>query len=128
MSVHVLAVDDETAIRRLVQLNLQRAGYRVTTAADGVEALDRIREDRPVLLVLDVTMPHMDGIELLRRLKADPETAEIRVIMLTARSQDQDILEGERSGADLYLSKPFSPPQLLSAVKEVLERAGIEAA
>ena len=120
MGAYILAVDDEAHIRRLVQINLQRAGHRVDTAADGVEALERIQVERPDMLVLDVTMPRLDGIELLRRLKADPETAGIRVVMLTARAQDADIFEGERSGADLYLCKPFSPVQLMQAVKDIL--------
>ena len=123
MSNHVLAIDDDAGIRRLVQLNLQRAGYRVSTAVDGVDALDRIQEDRPDVLVLDVTMPRLDGIELLRRLKADPDTSGIRVVMLTAKSQDADIQEGERSGADIYIPKPFSPRQLIDAVAEALQRA-----
>ena len=123
MSNHVLAIDDDAGIRRLVQLNLQRAGYRVSTAVDGVDALDRIQEDRPDVLVLDVTMPRLDGIELLRRLKADPDTSGIRVVMLTAKSQDADIQEGERSGADIYIPKPFSPRQLIDAVAEALRRA-----
>jgi CheY-like chemotaxis protein len=122
MSTHVLAIDDDAGIRRLVQLNLQRAGYRVSTAIDGVEALDRIREDRPDVLVLDITMPRLDGIELLRRLKADPSTSGIRVVLLTAKSQDADIQEGERSGADIYIPKPFSPRQLIDAVAEALQR------
>lgn len=123
MSNHVLAIDDDAGIRRLVQLNLQRAGYRVSTAVDGVDALDRIQEDRPDVLVLDITMPRLDGIELLRRLKANPDTSGIRVVMLTAKSQDADIQEGERSGADIYIPKPFSPRQLLDAVAEAFQRA-----
>jgi len=121
MAKHVLAVDDEAHIRRLVQLNLQRAGYRVTTAVDGVEALGIIPQDRPDLVVLDVMMPHMDGFEMLKRLKEDASTANIPVIMLTARSQDEDIHEGHRSGAEIYLTKPFSPTGLLEAVQEVFK-------
>jgi DNA-binding response OmpR family regulator len=119
MSQHVLAVDDEAGIRRLVQLNLQRAGYRVSTANDGIEGLAIVAEDRPDLIVLDVTMPHLDGFEMLRRLKAEEETAGIKVILLTARAQDADVHEGKRSGADMYLTKPFSPLQLIEAVREV---------
>ncbi len=85
MAKYVLAVDDEPNIRRLVEVNLQRAGYRVATAEDGEHALERLREERPDLMVVDVMMPRMDGFELLRRLKQDPDTAEIPVIMLTAR-------------------------------------------
>ena len=127
MSKHVLAVDDEANVTRLVQLILQRAGYRVTTAADGMQALDRIREDCPDLLVTDITMPHLDGIELLRRLKADPATAAIPVVLLSAKSQDSDIFEGKRSGAETYLPKPFSPAQLLEAVQETFNATGTPA-
>jgi CheY-like chemotaxis protein len=120
MAIHILTVDDDAGIRRLVQLNLQRAGYRVTTAVDGVDALEKIPADRPDLLILDVTMPRMDGIELLRRVKSDPETADIPVVLLTAKSQDADIQEGSRSGADAYIPKPFNPRQLLEMVEKAL--------
>ena len=123
MPKHVLAVDDEANVTRLVQLILQRAGYRVTTASDGAEALDKIREDRPDLLLSDITMPHLDGIELLRRLKADASTADIPVVVLSAKAQDADVFEAQRSGADAYLPKPFSPAQLMEAVAEALSAA-----
>lgn len=121
MATYVLAVDDDAGIRRLVQLNLQRAGYRVATAVDGVDALEQIKTELPDLMVLDVTMPRLDGIELLRRIKENPDTAGIRVVMLTARSQDADIQEGHRSGADAYIPKPFNPRQLLEVVEEALK-------
>jgi two-component system alkaline phosphatase synthesis response regulator PhoP len=120
MPGHILAVDDDDLIRRLVQFNLQRAGYRVTPARDGLEALEQIEQERPDLVLLDVNMPRLDGIELLRRLRADPGTATLPVVMLTAKAQDEDILEGKRSGADYYLTKPFSPTELLAVVQEVL--------
>src|SRR5207249_11911117 len=90
-------------------------------AAVGREALDRGYADRPDVVVLDVMMPQMDGFEVLRRLKADPSTAEIPVIMLTAKAQDADIFRGWSSGVDCYLTKPFNPMQLLTFVKRVLE-------
>jgi two-component system alkaline phosphatase synthesis response regulator PhoP/two-component system response regulator VicR len=120
MEKHILAVDDERFIRRLVEVNLQRAGYRVTTAADGAEALEVARADRPDLIVLDVLMPRVDGFEALRRLKADPATAEIPVVMLTARAQDADLFKGYQYGADLYLTKPFNPVELLTFVNRIL--------
>jgi two-component system alkaline phosphatase synthesis response regulator PhoP len=120
MPGHILTVDDDDRIRRLVQFNLQRAGYRVSTAADGLEALDQIGQERPDLVLLDINMPRLDGIELLRRLRADPDTAALPVILLTAKAQDEDILEGKRSGADYYLTKPFSPVELLSVIREAL--------
>ncbi|MCC2667564.1 MAG: Response regulator consisting of a CheY-like receiver domain and a winged-helix DNA-binding domain [Armatimonadetes bacterium] len=118
---HILTVDDEVNIRRLVEVNLQRAGYRVTTARDGVEALDSIRGERPDMVVLDVMMPRMDGFEVLKRLRLDAETAELPVIMLTAKAQDADIFRGWQSGADCYLTKPFNPTELLAFVRRVLE-------
>lgn len=120
MPGHILTVDDDDRIRRIVQINLQRAGYRVTSARDGVEALEQIEQERPDLVLLDINMPRMDGIEMLRRLRADPETAALPVVLLTAKTQDEDILEGKRSGADYYLPKPFSPVDLLAVLREVL--------
>lgn len=121
MQKHVLAVDDENHIRRLIEVNLIRAGYRVTTACDGEEALARIREDRPDLVVSDVMMPKIDGFELLRRLQADPGTQDIPVIMLTAKAQDRDIFTGWQMGAASYLTKPFNPAELLTWVRRTLE-------
>lgn len=120
MATHVLVVDDEATVRRLIQLNLERAGFRVTTAQDGVEALERVAEDRPDLILSDITMPRLDGIEMVRRLKGNPETQAIPVVMLTAKAQDADHFEAERSGADRYLHKPFHPLGLLETIKEAL--------
>lgn len=119
MPLRILAIDDEANVRRIVQVILARAGHQVTLASDGVEGLEKVRQDRPDLVVLDVMMPHMDGFEMLKRMKADPEIANIKVIMLTARAQDADVFEGERLGADLYLTKPFNPNELLQAVEQV---------
>jgi two-component system, OmpR family, alkaline phosphatase synthesis response regulator PhoP len=118
---HVLAVDDENNIRRLIEVNLMRAGYRVTTACDGEEALECIRLERPDIVVSDVMMPKLDGFELLRRLQGDPETANIPVLMLTAKAQDQDIFAGWQLGASSYLTKPFNPAELLMWVRKTLE-------
>ncbi len=117
----VLVVDDERHIVRLVQVNLERQGYEVLTAYDGVECLEKAKSEQPDLIVLDVMMPRMDGFEALQRLKSDPETSHIPVIMLTARTQDRDVLQGYQYGADLYLTKPFSPMELLSLVRRVFE-------
>jgi len=121
MERYILAVDDERYIRRLVEVNLQRAGYRVGTAEDGVQAMESIRRERPDMVVLDVMMPRMDGFELLKRLKQDPATAEIPVIMLTARAQDADIFRGWQSGVDMYLTKPFNPMELLAFTRRIFE-------
>jgi two-component system, OmpR family, alkaline phosphatase synthesis response regulator PhoP len=119
----ILAVDDEPSIRRLVEVNLQRAGYAITTAPDGQEALNQIARERPDMVLLDVMMPRMDGFELLRRLKADPATAGIPVLMLTAKAQDADVFRGLQSGADFYLTKPFNPKELLMWVQRVFGAA-----
>jgi DNA-binding response OmpR family regulator len=119
----ILAVDDEPSIRRLVEVNLQRAGYAITTAPDGQAALSQIARERPDMVLLDVMMPRMDGFELLRRLKADPATAGIPVLMLTARAQDADVFRGLQSGADFYLTKPFNPQELLIWVQRVFNAA-----
>jgi two-component system alkaline phosphatase synthesis response regulator PhoP/two-component system response regulator VicR len=117
-------VDDEFYIRRLLEVNLQRAGFRVTMASDGQEALDQIRREPPDLVLLDVMMPRVDGFEVLRRLKADPKTAGIPVLMLTAKAQDADIFHGLCAGADFYLTKPFNPKDLLMWVDRVAAQSG----
>jgi two-component system, OmpR family, alkaline phosphatase synthesis response regulator PhoP len=105
----------------LVEVNLQREGYRVTLACDGQEALEKIDTDPPDMVVLDVMMPRVDGFEVLRRLKADPDTAEIPVVMLTAKAQDADVLHGWQAGADCYLTKPFNPMELLAWVRRTFD-------
>src|SRR5437868_2404848 len=121
MAKKILAVDDERHIVRLVEVNLQRAGYEVVTAYDGREALEKIKSENPDLVVLDVMMPYMDGFEVLKNLKADPQTAEIPVIMLTAKAQDADVFRGWQSGVDCYLTKPFNPMELLTFVKRIFD-------
>jgi len=117
----ILAVDDERHIVRLVEVNLARAGYQVVTAFDGREALEKVKSERPDLIVLDVMMPYMDGFEVLNVLKKDPETKDIPVIMLTAKAQDADVFRGWQSGVDTYLTKPFNPLELLTFVKRILQ-------
>ena len=121
MAQTILVVDDEPQVARLVEVNLKRAGYGVRIAYDGEEALKKIAEERPDLVVLDVMMPRMDGFEALKQLKANPETADIRVIMLTARSQEEDVFEGYGRGAHWYLPKPFEPEELISVVRMALK-------
>ena len=121
MPKKILAVDDERHIVRLVEVNLQRAGYQVVTAFDGREALEKVKAENPDLVVLDVMMPYMDGFEVLKNLKADPTTAEIPVIMLTAKAQDADVFRGWQSGVDCYLTKPFNPMELLTFVKRIFD-------
>jgi two-component system alkaline phosphatase synthesis response regulator PhoP len=121
MPKKILAVDDERHIVRLVEVNLARAGYQVVTAFDGREALLKVEAEKPDLVVLDVMMPYMDGFEVLRNLKANPVTAEIPVIMLTAKAQDADVFRGWQSGVDCYLTKPFNPMELLTFVKRIFD-------
>src|SRR5438270_3712183 len=121
MPKKILAVDDERHIVRLVEVNLARAGYQVVTAFDGREALQKVEAEKPDLVVLDVMMPFMDGFEVLRNLKANPETADIPVIMLTAKAQDADVFRGWQSGVDCYLTKPFNPMELLTFVKRIFK-------
>jgi two-component system alkaline phosphatase synthesis response regulator PhoP/two-component system response regulator VicR len=117
----ILAVDDEPHIRRLVQVNLERHGYEVVTAADGKDALEKVASEKPDLVVLDVMMPYMDGFEVLQTLRKNAETRELPVIMLTAKAQDADVFRGWQSGADLYLTKPFNPMELISFVKRIFK-------
>jgi len=117
----ILVVDDERHIVRLVQVNLERAGYQVVTAFDGKEALKKVDAEKPNLIVLDVMMPHMDGFETLKRLRANAATKSIPVIMLTAKAQDADVFRGWASGVDCYLTKPFNPMELLTFVKRIFE-------
>jgi two-component system KDP operon response regulator KdpE len=116
----ILVVDDEPPIVRLVRAKLTADGYGVITADNGTEALARVREDRPDLVVLDVMMPGMDGYETLRKLRA---TSQVPVIFLTARAGDNDKMKGFNSGADDYLTKPFNPDELSARVAAVLRRS-----
>ena len=121
MPKKILAVDDEKHIVRLIQVNLERQGYEVLPAYDGKEALQKVGEERPDLIVLDVMMPYMDGFEVLQNLRRDPTTRDIPVIMLTAKAQDADVFRGWQSGVDCYLTKPFNPMELVSFVKRIFK-------
>jgi two-component system alkaline phosphatase synthesis response regulator PhoP len=120
MPKRILAVDDQRHTARLMEYHLKKAGYDVALAYDGEEALAKVGEFRPDLVILDVMMPRMDGFEVLRHMKDDPQTEAIPVIMLTAKSEAEDALEGYDSGAQWYLTKPFDPEQLLIFVSNVL--------
>jgi two-component system alkaline phosphatase synthesis response regulator PhoP/two-component system response regulator VicR len=115
----ILVCDDERHIVRLIQVNLERKGYQVITAYDGKEGLEKVRSEKPDLLVLDVMMPYMDGFEVLKSLRREPETESLPVIMLTAKAQDKDVFEGYHYGADMYLTKPFNPMELVSFVERI---------
>jgi DNA-binding response OmpR family regulator len=120
MAYKILAVDDEKHIVRLVEINLKKAGYEVTTANNGREALEAVALAAPDLIVMDVMMPEMDGFAALKSLKENSATSNIPVIMLTAKAQDADVFKGWQSGADLYLTKPFNPAELLTFVERIL--------
>lgn len=119
---HLLVVEDDEDILELVAYNLVKAGYRVTRAATGSEALARVAEDPPDLVVLDLMLPETDGTEVCRRLKGDVNTSAIPVVMLTAKGEESDIVAGLELGADDYITKPFSPKVLLARIRAVLRR------
>ncbi len=119
MPLKVLVCDDERHIVRLIQVNLERQGYTVVTAFDGKEGLEKIRSEKPDMVVLDVMMPYMDGFEVLKTIRREPETENLPVIMLTAKAQDKDVFEGYHYGADMYLTKPFNPMELVAFVKRI---------
>lgn len=120
-SLKILVCDDERHIVRLIQVNLEKQGWQVVTAYDGKEGLEKIRAEKPDLCVLDVMMPYMDGFEVLKSLRREPETEALPVIMLTAKAQDKDVFEGYHYGADMYLTKPFNPAELVSFVKRIAQ-------
>lgn len=115
----LMIADDENGIRTLVRMTLENERYEILEASDGSEALRVAREHRPDLLLLDVEMPGMTGIEVCRALKDDPQTAGIVVVMLTFKAEEADRREGEAAGADDYITKPFSPVALMRKVDEV---------
>ena len=117
----ILVCDDERHIVRLIQVNLERQGWEVVTAYDGKEGLEKVKSEKPGLMVLDVMMPYMDGFEVLKSIRKEPETEKLPVIMLTAKAQDKDVFEGYHYGADMYLTKPFNPRELVTFVKRIAE-------
>src|SRR5205823_6157884 len=123
MAESVLVVDDDPDVARFVEVNLRSAGYDVTVASNGEEALERAVELRPDLILLDVMMPKLDGFEVAQRLRRDARTSSSSIIMLTAKALSSDKVLGLSSGADDYIIKPFDPVELLARVKGTLRRA-----
>jgi DNA-binding response OmpR family regulator len=121
---NVLLVDDDPVILKLLQVNFEMEGFHVSTANDGVEGLEKARAERPDIVLLDIMMPKMDGLEVTKALKGDPETKDIPIILLSAKAQASDIEVGKAMGADDYLTKPFDPLELLDRVNELLEGGG----
>jgi len=122
MAKRVLIVDDEPNIVASLEFLMEDAGFEVQTAANGQEALDRTARFAPDLVLLDVMMPLLNGYEVCQRLKSDPRTHAVRVLMLSAKGRDVDIAKGLELGADAYVTKPFSTSELLAKVRELLDR------
>lgn len=122
MKHKILAVDDEADILKLLQYNLVNASFEFISAGDGPEAIDLARSAMPDLIILDLMLPNMDGNEVLKKLKADPETSGIPVLMLTAKGEEIDRILGLELGADDYIVKPFSPRELVLRIKAVLRK------
>jgi two-component system phosphate regulon response regulator PhoB len=123
MKPFILIVEDEQALVTLLRYNFEAAGYEVATALDGDEALMAIAERRPDLIVLDWMLPSISGLEVCRQVRRKAETRDVPVIMLTARGEEADRVRGLDSGADDYVTKPFSPTELVARVRAVLRRA-----
>jgi len=118
-----MLIEDEKEIRELIRYNLERDGFQVYAAADGEEGLRRLRASRPDVLVLDLMLPGKNGLEVLREVREEPSTRDLPVVVLTARSAEMDKLLGFEHGADDYLTKPFSPRELVARLKALLRRA-----
>jgi CheY-like chemotaxis protein len=115
----VLVVDDDEVIRRLIAVNLQLEGFEVSMAVDGQDCLDKVVEVAPDVITLDVMMPRLDGWETAVRLRQSPETAHIKVVLISARAQEDDKARGSRVGADAYLTKPFDPNEMIRIVRDL---------
>lgn len=122
----VLVVEDEPDIARLIQFHLDREGFRTTVVASGRAALEAMSPEPPELIVLDIMLPDVDGLEVCRRLKRDRETRQIPILMASARGEESDVVAGLELGADDYVTKPFSPKVLIARVKAVLRRNEVE--
>ncbi|HOT61446.1 MAG TPA: response regulator transcription factor [Treponemataceae bacterium] len=118
----VLACDDEESIRELVSYNLAKEGFAVVSVSSGEEAIRAARKDKPDVIILDLMLPGISGLDVCRRLKEDPETGRIPIIMLTAKTEDADVVLGLELGADDYVTKPFSPRVLAARVRAALRR------
>ncbi len=118
----IMVVDDNPDIVTIVKTILEIKGYGVQSASNGLEVFNLLLEQKPDLILLDIMMPQMDGLEVLTQLKGDPGTASIPVILLTAKVHYEDVLRGYKMGADCYIAKPFTSPQLLTGINNLLRR------
>jgi len=119
----ILIIEDESDVADLLSLNLRKAGFRVSTAADGASGLQKARDDRPDFIILDLMLPKMSGLEVCKILKSDTATNHIPILMLTARAEEIDRIVGLEFGADDYVTKPFSPREVVLRIKAILRRA-----
>ena len=115
----VLVVDDDDVIRQLITVNLELEGFEVETAVDGMDCLEKVKDVDPDVVTLDIMMPRLDGWETATRLREDPETAGLKVVLLSARAQEADLQRGNRIGVDAYLTKPFDPDELIEVVRRL---------
>ncbi len=122
----ILVVDDDPLVTRLVKINLEMNDYKVEEAWDGDVALKALKKDKPDLLILDLMMPRVDGWDILRAVRNDPELKDLPIIVLTAKVHDEDVIRGWEMGADGYITKPFNPIKLSDHVKAVLETTADE--
>ena len=120
---NILIIEDESDVADLLTLNLRKAGFRISTAADGASGLQKARDDRPDFIVLDLMLPKMLGLEVCRILKSDTATSQIPILMLTAKAEEVDRIVGLEFGADDYVTKPFSPREVVLRIKAILRRA-----
>src|SRR5438874_12812838 len=118
----ILIIEDETDVADLLTLNLRKAGFRTSTAADGASGLQKARDDRPDFLILDLMLPKMSGLEACRILKSDTATAQIPILMLTAKAEEVDRIVGLEFGADDYVTKPFSPREIVLRIRAIFRR------
>jgi DNA-binding response OmpR family regulator len=122
MATKLLVVEDDPAARRLVSYALEQEGYEVLTASNGLEGLTKAQTERPELLVLDVMLPGLDGFEVCHKLRSDPQTAGVLVLMLSAKAQESDKNTGLKMGADDYLAKPADPLEVAARVRSLLQQ------
>src|SRR3954470_5552978 len=120
----VLVAADDDVIRQLITVNLELEAFEVIPAVDGQDALDKVKDAQPDVVTLDVMMPRVDGWAAASRLRADPDTSHVKVILLSARAQEADLQRGERIGVDAYLTKPFDPDELIDLVRRLMGEAG----
>jgi two-component system phosphate regulon response regulator PhoB len=118
----ILIIEDETDVADLLTLNLRKAGFRVSTAADGASGLQNARDERPDFIILDLMLPKMSGLEVCRILKSDTATSQIPILMLTAKAEEVDRIVGLEFGADDYVTKPFSPREIVLRIRAILRR------